>query len=248
MAYERPLKFNTEFAHSNNYNLRRMKLRLRMAPRAYFQSQPLVISGIPFDCMYPAERMLEVAGPANGDDVNIHEGDKVTVDLASENFICPWVHSLEFSEASQVDIFKPRIQKSIRGSIIGNSNHFHDFDHSTSCELVSEESKSIIEYDFGKDVTLNGLDANYDGSCFIRVWYKAEETWIPLVWDNYSVNTSHHPTFPDTTASVWRLEIQHENKINFQTLRFYHNRHLISKRGSLPQSNHPKCLPSIQPQ
>ena len=248
VTYDRPLKFNEEFAHSNNYNLRRMKLRLSMAPRAYYQSQPLVIAGIPFDCMYPAERMLEVQGPGNGDQVNIHEGDEVIVDIASENFICPWVHSLEFDQSSQVTLFKPRSEKSIRGSVNGNKAGLYDFDPSTSCDFVSEGSKSIIEYDFGKEVTLNGLDANYGGSCFIRVWYQDGETWIPLVWDNYSVNTSHHPTFPDTKAALWRLEIKHGSPMKFQTLRFYHNSNLISKRGALPQSEHPKCLPPIQPQ
>ncbi len=248
VAYDRPLKFNTEFAHSNNYNLRRLKLRLKMAPRAYFQSQPLMIYGIPFDCMYPAERMMEIQGPKSGEDVNIHEGDKVIVDLASENFICPWVHSLELEEATQVTLFKPRTQKDIVGSVKGNVGHLHDFDHKTSCDLVSEQSKNVIEYDFGKDVTLNGLDARYGGSHFMRVWYKDKDTWIPLVWDNYSVDTGHHPTFPDTTASLWRLEIQHDNTSKFQTLRFYHNPNVISKRASLPQTNHPGSLPPIQPQ
>ncbi len=247
VAYERPLKFNLEFAHSNNYNLRRMKLRLRMAPRAYFQSQPLMIFGVPFDAMYPAERMMEIQGPKTGEDINIHEGDKVIVDLASENMICAWVHSLEFEEPSQVTLFKPRTQKDITGSVKGNPGHLFDFDHETSCDFVSEQSKNVIEYDFGKDVTLNGLDIRYDGSNFIRVWYKDKGNWIPLVWDNYSANSSHHPTFPDTTASLWRLEIQHNNTSKFQTLRFYHNPNVISKRGKLPQTTHPESLPSIQP-
>ena len=247
VSYNRPLKFNTEFSHSNNYNLRRLKLRLKMAPRPYFQSQPLIIAGIPFDCMYPSERMLAVQGPKDGISVNIHEGDKVIVDLASENLICPWVHSLKFEKASQVTVRKPQEHRNISGNIKGNIDHLYDFDHSTFCDLISAESKSIIEYDFGSSVTLNGLDANYGGSCFIRVWYKNGETWVPLVWDNYSVNTSHHPVFPDTKARLWRLEIQHGRTKRFHSLRFYYNPNMFSKHSRLPQMENAKYLPPIQP-
>ena len=145
-------------------------------------------------------------------------------------------------------LFKPRTQKSIKGSIEGDTKDLYDFDHNTSCNFISDQSKSIIEYDFGKDVTLNGLDATFDGTHYMRIWYKNGEKWIPLVWDNYSVNTSHHPTFPDTTADLWRLEIRHDNPIKIQTLRFYHNPHVISKRDKLPQSLHPECLPTLQPE
>lgn len=248
VTYQRPLKFNTEFSHSNNYNLRRLKLKLKMAPRAYFQSQPLIIAGIPFDCMYPSERMLSVQGPAEGVLVNIHEGDDVIVDLASENFICPWVHTLKFEKPSQVTIRKPQEQRSIIGSVKGNIDHFYDFDHATYCDLSSDQSKSIIEYDFGSAVTLNGLDAHYGRTCFIRVWYKKGARWVPLVWDNYTVSTSHHPVFPDTTARLWRLEIHHGRNMRYHTLRFYHNPNMFLKHDRLPQMDYTKFQPTIQPQ
>lgn len=248
VSYDRPLKFNTEFAHSNHYNLRRLQLKLRRAPRAYFQSQPLMIAGIPFDCMYPKEMMLEVQGPADGSAVNLHEGDEVLVDLASENFICAWVHSIEYETPTQVSIIKAQSQKSIIGKLNGNKNHLYDFDLSTSCELVSANSKSVIEYDFGRDVTLNGLDAAFGGNCFIRVWYRDRDAWVPLVWDNYSVNTGHHPVFPDTSARVWRLEIQHGGNMQFQTLRFYHNPNMQLKHARLPQMDSAKFIPAIEPQ
>lgn len=248
VSYQRPLKFNTEFSFSNNYNLRRLKLKLKMAPRAYYQSQPLMIAGLPFDCMYPAERMLEIQGPADGSDVKIHEGDEVIVDLASENFICAWVHSLEFEKATQVTIFEPQRHKSISGSINGDLENLYDFDHETSCELIGENSKSIIQYDFGKEVTLNGLDAHYNGFHFIRVWYQNRGKWIPLVWDNYSVSTSHHPVFPDTQARSWRLEIHHSGNMEMQTLRFYHNPHRILPQAKLPQMDAAQFVPDIKPQ
>jgi len=246
VSYKRPLKFNTDFSHSNNYNLRRFRLKLKMAPRAYYQSQPLVIAGIPFDCMYPSERMLEIQGPEQGVSVNLHEGDEVVVDLASENLICPWVHSLKVEKPSQVTIFKPETHKSISGSIEGDIENLYDFKVDTLCKLTSAESKSIIEYDFAKAVTLNGLDGSF-GNCFIRVWYKQGEKWIPLVWDNYSVKTSHHPVFPDTTAKLWRVEMNHRGKMDVSTLRFYHNPNMIFKHGRLPQMDNENLLPPIQP-
>lgn len=248
VTYRRPLKFNAEFSHSNNFNLRRLKLKLKMAPRAYFQSQPLVIAGIPFDCMYPAERMLDVKGPADGSSVNIHEGDEVIVDLASENFICPWVHTLEFEKPTQVTVFKAQQQRDLIGSMKGNIDDLYDFNRNTFCELVSQQTKNIIEYDFGKEVTLNGLDANYGGSCFIRIWYKNGENWTPLVWDNYSVDTSHHPVFPDTKATLWRLEFHHGGNLKLQTLRFYHNPNMVVQHPRLPQMDDVKFLPPVQPE
>ncbi|MBT7959192.1 MAG: hypothetical protein HN759_07645 [Akkermansiaceae bacterium] len=134
------------------------------------------------------------------------------------------------------------------GKIKGNINHLYDHKPSTSCELIGEQSKCIIEYDFRKPVTLNGLDANYGGNSFMRIWYQKGDNWVPLVWDNYTVSTNHHPTFPDTTARLWRVEIHEGRSKNFQTLRFYHNPHRILKNGQLPQMKSANYLPPIQPQ
>ncbi|MGB0991542.1 MAG: DUF6288 domain-containing protein, partial [Akkermansiaceae bacterium] len=246
VSYKRPLKFNETFSHSNNYNLRRLQLKLKVAPRAYYQSQPLIIAGIPFDCMYPAERMLKVDAPEEG--INIHEGDEVLVDIASENLICAWVHTLKFEKNSQVNIAKPRKLESITGTIKGESSALLDHKQNTHCDLTSNNSKSILEFDFGKSITLNGLDANYSRATFMRIWYKQGETWIPTVWDNYSVRTSHHPTFPDTKARFWRVEIHHSRTMRLHTLRFYHNPNMILKHGRLPQMDKPNTLPPIQPQ
>lgn len=247
VSYRRPLVFNKPFSHSNNYNLRRFQLRLKLAPRAYFQSQPLVIAGIAFDAMYPAERMLELHGPANGVAVNAHEGDEVLVDIASENFICAWLHSLKFAKPTQVAIHKPRQHTSVRGSIEGNTDHLYDFSRGTHCTLTGAERVNIIEYDFFRAVKLNGLDADYGGAQFIRVWYKKGDAWVPLVWDNYSVGTSHHPVFPETSARLWRVEIHHGGKLRVNTLRFYHNANVMIKHGTHPQSEDASFLPPIQP-
>lgn len=251
VKYKRPLFFNSALTSrrggGDKANLRRLKLKLRMAPRAYYQSQPLMIAGTAFDCMYLSERMVEVIPPKKGV-INIHEGDIVTVDLASENLICPWVYSLEFDEMTQVDIAKPRKIREIRGTIEGDHKNLSDFDYDTYCEIKHEAGKSIIEYDFGKEITLNGLDANYRHGCFIRVWAKSGNKWIPLVWDNYSADTSHNPTFADTKAKLWRVEVQNGGGKRFHTLRFYHNPNMIVKQGQPPHARDNKLFPSdIEP-
>ncbi len=248
VTYERLLKFNTEFAHSNNYNLRRLQLKLRRAPRAYFQSQPMIIAGIPFDCMYPQERMMEIQGPQQEVLVNSHEGDEVVVDLASENFICAWVHSIKYHKPTQVAIATAKEHRAIVGKINGDIENLYDFKHATFCDLVPSNGKSIIEYDFGKEITLNGVDTNIARATFIRVWYKKDDKWVPLVWDNYSVNTGHHPVFPDTKARFWRLEFQHDRNEKFHTLRFYYNSNMLLKHSAFPQSEDTKYMPPIQPE
>lgn len=247
LVYSRPLKFNTEFSHSNHYNLRRLNLRLKVAPRAYFQTQALMIAGIPFDCMYPAERMLEIQGPEAGVAVKSHEGDTVLVDLASENFICPWVHSVKLEKPSQVSLARPRKQEVRVGKVDGDFNQLADFSLDTGCRFSGENSTMILEYDFGTAVNLNGVDADFQGSRFMRVWYHDSVKWIPLVWDNYSVGTGHHPVFPDTTARLWRLEMGFAGQLDVQTLRFYHNPNTVMKRLALPQSLNKEYLPPIRP-
>jgi hypothetical protein len=247
LVYERPLKFNTEFSHSNHYNLRRLQLRLKVAPRAYFQTQAMMIAGIPFDCMYPTERMLEIQGPEKGVSVKSHEGDTVLVDLASENFICPWIHSVKFEKPSQVNIARPRKQEVLVGKMDGNFNHLADFSLETQCRFSGTHSTMIVEYDFGTAVKLNGVDADYQGSRFMRVWYQDGVNWIPLVWDNYSVGTGHHPVFPDTSARLWRLEMGFAGQLDVQTLRFYHNPNAVMERKPFPQSVNRDYLPPVQP-
>ena len=251
VKYKRPLFFNSSIASSrgggDKANLRRLKLKLRIAPRAYYQSQPLIIAGSAFDCMYLEERMVEVIPPEKGV-INIHEGDTVTVDLSSENLICAWVNSLEFDEMTQVNIAKPRKIRDIRGTIEGDLKNLEDFDYDTFCEIKHEAGKSIIEYDFGKEVTLNGLDANYKHGCFIRVWFKDGSKWTPLVWDNYSSDTSQNPTFPDTKAKLWRVEIQNGGGKRFHTLRFYHNPNIFVKQAQPAHVRDKKLLPAdLQP-
>ena len=247
ITYTRPLMFNVEFSHSNNYNLRRLNLTLRVAPRAYFQTQAMMIAGIPFDSMYPAERMLEIQGPQPGVAVKSHEGDLVRVDLASENFICPWIHAVKFEQPTQVAIPRPVRQEAVVGRIEGDPEHLTDFSLETGCRFHAEDSTMIVETDFGQPVTLNGLDADYQGFRFLRVWYQHGEDWVPLVWDNYSVSTSHHPVFPVTTARVWRLEMQFNGHLDVQTLRFYHNPNTVINRRPHPQSLDRQYLPPIQP-
>lgn len=128
--------------------------------------------------------MLEVKTSESGATINIHEGDEVLVDIASENFICAWVHAMEFAKVSQVETVRLKSQKAITGGIQGDFGNLLDFKADTYCDITGAPSKAVIEYDFGKNVTLNGHDANYDGSCFIRIWYKDRDKWIPLVWDN----------------------------------------------------------------
>lgn len=246
VSYKRPLEFNTELSGANNTNLRRMRLKLRMAPRAYFQSQPLMIAGIAFDFMYPIERMVAVKAPEEGV-VNIHEGDVVLADISSENMVCGWVNGLEFNKMSQVKIAKPRSVKSIQGTIEGDLKNLEDFDYDTAVQVKHEGGKSVLEYDFKKAITLNGLDANYSNGCFIRIWYKDRNDWIPLVWDNYTANTSHNPTFPDTEARLWRVEIKHGNGLKLHTLRFYQNPNRIIKRKPLLHSKGKGYPAAFQP-
>ena len=244
IVYKRPLSFNEEFYHSNNINLRRLQLKLKMAPRAYFQSQPLVIAGIPFDCMYAKERMVSTKGPGL---INIHEGDEVMVDLSSENFICAWVHVLEFEKVTQVKRARAKTHKVVRGQVVGDINDLYDYDNDTSCQIKSDKSKAIIEYDFGKEITLNGLDANYRGSCFLRVWCKKGDKWVPVVWDNYTPNTSQNPRFPDTKAALWRVEVQPGREKKFSTLRFYYNPNRVMRKRRLLQFSDDKYSVPIQP-
>ena len=245
VTYPRPLKFNLEFSHSDHYNLRRLQLRLKVAPRAYFQSQPMMIAGIAFDCMYPQERMLEIQGPETGISVKSHEGDTVLVDVASENFICPWIHSMKFEQPSQVSIARPAKLDVRVGKMEGDPAHLLDFSLQTQCRIISVNSKVVLDYDFGTDVKLNGVDADFPGGRFMRVWYQDGEDWVPLVWDNYSVSTGHHPVFPDTTARFWRLELGFDGQLDLPTLRFYHNPNTITKRAPHPQSSDKKLLPTI---
>lgn len=250
LSYLRPLKFNTEFSHSNNINLRRLSLQLKLAPRAYFQSQPLVIAGIPFDCMYPSERMLEIQGPAAGVAVKPHEGDTVIVDLASENFICPWVHAIRFEQPSQVVLPALTRVTAVVGKIEGDMLHLSDFSLETRCKFTSDGPVTIAEFDYGNPVSLNGLDADFPGTRFLRIWYHDGSDWIPLVWDNYSVGTGHHPVFPLTTARLWRLELGHTGPLEVATLRFYNNPNTLMKRESLPQSidkRYQPALPTMMP-
>lgn len=246
VTYARPLKFNIEFAHSNHYNLRRLQLRLQLAPRAYFQSQAMMIAGIPFDCMYPQERMLEIRGPEAGVAVKSHEGDTVLVDLASENFICPWIHAIKFEQPTQVRIARPARLETIVGRMEGEPGTLIDFSLDTQCRFHADNNRVIIESDFGQPVALNGIDLDYQGFRFLRVWYQDGTEWVPLVWDNYSVSTGHHPVFPDTTARLWRLEMRFDGHADVQTLRYYHNPNTIIKRAPHPQSQDKQYPPSMK--
>lgn len=38
VTYKRPMRFNSEFSHSNNFNLRRLQLKLRVAPPSLFKA------------------------------------------------------------------------------------------------------------------------------------------------------------------------------------------------------------------
>lgn len=245
LVYSRPLLFNTEFSHSNNYNLRRMQLRLKLAPRAYFQSQAMVIAGTPFDCMYPSERMLDIQGPAAGVAVKPHEGDTVLVDLASENFICPWVHSIKFEKPSQVNIARPQKIEAVVGKLEGDINHLADFSMDTRCKVSAVNSTASLEFDFGTEVKLNGVDADFQGGRFLRVWYHDGANWIPLVWDNYSVGTGQHPVFPDTAARLWRIEMQFTGQLDVPTLRFYYNPNVLAARTPFPQAVNKQFLPPL---
>jgi hypothetical protein len=133
------------------------------------------------------------------------------------------------------------------GKVDGDMNHLMDFSLDTRCKFSGVDSTAILEYDFGDAVKLNGLDADFQGGRFIRVWYHDGQGWIPLVWDNYSVGTGHHPVFPDTTARLWRVEMRFGGQLEVQTLRFYHNPNHLTRRLPLPQSVKKEYQPSIQP-
>jgi hypothetical protein len=206
-----------------------------------------MIAGIPFVCMYPAERMMEIQGPGEGVDVVAHEGDAVLVDLASENFICPWVHALKIESPTQVKILKARDQRMIIGTHAGEWEAFHDFSNATQARIGAVDSRAVVEFDFGSDVTANGLDASFPGTQFMRIWYHDGAAWIPVVWDNYSVGTGHHPVFPDITAQRWRVEFAHGGELPVATLRFYHNPNTRMVREAHPQMKDPAALPPIEP-
>jgi len=154
---------------------------------------------------------------------------------------------VKFEKPSQVSIARPVRQEALIGTVEGDFSHLADFSLDTQCRFSAENTTMMLEYDFGTAVKLNGVDADFQGSRFMRVWYQDGNAWIPLVWDNYSVGTSHHPVFPDTTARLWRLEMHFGGQLDVQTLRFYHNPNVVMERKPFPQSNDKKYLPPIQP-
>jgi hypothetical protein len=158
------------------------------------------------------------------------------------------VHSIKFEKPSQVDIARPAKLTMIAGKMEGDFAHLADFSLETRCRFSGVNSTMIAEYDFGTAVTLNGVDADFDGGRFLRVWYQEGERWIPLVWDNYTVGTGHHPVFPNTTARLWRIEMGVGAQLDVPTLRFYHNPHAVIDRKSFPQSTNKDYLPPIQPE
>lgn len=240
IVYKRPMKFNTEYNFSNDYNLRRMNLKLRMAPRAYFQSQPLMISGIAFDCMFPVERMATVIKPDENAAVNLHEGDEVMAEISSENFVCGWVYQLEPTQSNPVKIAKAVSHVAVDGELKGNSDALYDNKLDTAAEM-----RGTLEYDFGKEVTLNGLDVATEGwQNKYKIWCQKDGFWIPIVWDKYSPGTNHQPIFPSTSARLWRVEVMSDDSVKFQTLRFYFNPNLIMKEEPYPQLNDPKYFPT----
>lgn len=245
VTYKRPLKFNTLLITKNEFNYRRINLKLKTGPRAYFQSQPLVISGIAFDCMYPIETTPPVTSPI-GQVINVHEGDEVLVNIGSDNMICGTVYSLSFQEASQVKHVPAATLKMVRGNVVGDMNAWTDHSGDTTATIKMDDGKAVVEYDFGKAVTINGLDVK-DVSTFIRVWYHDGSNWVPLVWDNYSTNTNHHPVFADTKARGWRVEFQGRD-VPLKTLRFYHNPHTLLERLPEIQTKDAKYLPPIKPE
>ncbi|GAA5497034.1 hypothetical protein Rhal01_03222 [Rubritalea halochordaticola] len=244
ITYKRPMTFNTLLVTKNEVNYRRMNLKLKTGPRAYFQSQPLVISGIAFDCMYPIETTPPVTSPI-GQLVNVHEGDEVLVNVGSDNMICGTVYSLSYDKPSQVTHVPAATRTMVRGQVAGDMAAWVDHEESSAI-IKMDDGKAVLEYDFGKPVAINGLDVK-DARAFIRVWYHDGSHWVPLVWDNYSTNTNHHPVFPETKAQRWRLEF-HGRDLKLKTLRFYHNPHTLMPRQPLAQSKDAKYLPPIQPE
>ncbi|MFC4992216.1 DUF6288 domain-containing protein [Rubritalea tangerina] len=245
ISYQRPLEFNKLLVTKNEANFRRFDLKLKTGPRAYFQSQPLVISGIAFDCMYPIETLPPVTAP-DGALIDVHEGDVVTVNMASENMICGTVYTLSYDAKTQVKHEVPASVKAVRGAIDGDLAAWTDHSGETVATVKMDEGKAVLEYDFGKAVTLNGLDVK-DSRAYMRVWYHDGQQWIPLVWDSYSSYSNQNPVFPDTQAQKWRIEFFGRD-LKLKTLRFYYNRHQLTKRLPLIQSVDTKFLPPIQPE
>ncbi len=241
VTYKRPMKFNSELSFSNDSNLRLISLKLKMAPRAIFQSQPLVISGIAFDCMFPKERMLEVVAAEDGAAINVHEGDDVTALISSDSFICGWVYELKFDKLSQVKIIKAKGHEVTEGSIEGDIEALYDFKSETSVKF-----KGAMIYDFGADVELNGLDAATGSHLNLKVWYQKDGEWVPVVWDSYSPHTNYGPTFPATKARLWKVQTYGNRSVAFKTLRFYFNSNMLKKHAKFPQMSDSKFAPEAR--
>jgi len=248
VSYTRPIKYNDNGTPRrrgiNTTNMRRFKLKLKVAPRAYYQSQPLLVAGHAFDWMYPAETMIKVTPPQAGN-IAIHEGDEVLVEVASENMICGWMFGYEFDRMNQVTVLKPKGFTNVTGTVRGDIGLLHDFDNKTQCGLSLVKGRAVMEYDFGQPVTANGLDIQLNRGGMVRIWYKKGENWVPLLWDNFTPHTGYNPRFADTTAQRWRVEIQHSRSNQVQTLRFYHNTNRIAPQPAAVQAQDTKLLPSI---
>ena len=196
--------FNTLLVTKNEVNYRRMNLKLKTGPRAYYQSQPLVISGIAFDCMYPIETTPPVTSPI-GQLVNVHEGDEVLVNVGSDNMICGTVYSLSYDKPSQVTHVPAATRTMVRGQVAGDMAAWVDHDESSAI-IKMDDGKAVLEYDFGKPVAINGLDVK-DARAFIRVWYHDGSHWVPLVWGQLQHEYQSSPCLPGDEGAALEARV-----------------------------------------
>ena len=235
LSYEREILFNKPFENSrvgNPVNFRRFKLPLKMAPRAIYQSLPIQIGGVNFDAMYPAEQMMfpSFKGQrSSGVPWIFHEGDDVIVDFVSSTPICFLVLDLDFQK--KMEYAKAQNIKIVQGEAAGNINTIADGNFATGINLKPYEETAIIEFDFGKETTLNGLDIVRKGGGLVRIWAEVNGKWIPIVWDDYSSYANFHPEFYTLKAKVWRVELQRRGNIEVKDILFYHNKN----RRKLPR-------------
>ena len=235
ISYEREILFNKPFENSrvgNPVNFRRFKLPLKMAPRAIYQSLPIQIGGINFDAMYPAEQMMYPSFKgqrSSGVPWIFHEGDDVIVDFVSSTPICFLVLDLDFQK--KMEYAKAQNIKIIQGEAAGNINAIADGNFTTGINLKPYEETAIIEFDFGKETTLNGMDIVKKGGGLVRIWAEINSKWIPIIWDDYSSYANFHPEFYTLKAKRWRVELQRRGNIELKDILFYHNKN----RRKLPR-------------
>jgi hypothetical protein len=214
VSYVRNIRFGEPDAKgrvSDLTNFRRLKIRARMAARPIYQTQPLVLDGVPYEAMMinEAQNFALVNGrrPA-GDPVSIHEGDEAEVELASAQPLCLEVNKMNLlSRPGFIPVKSARMVTSgcsLEGDIALLSDDASEA--RLRVQKPAELKHCTLELDLGAETAVNGLDFHWNGGGrLIFVWALVGGRWQPLAWDGYMCAQGYHPTFPSIATSKLRV-------------------------------------------